>query len=183
MVMFGQMTLFENIIVSLLSVSISIFEILSFLGTYYLVGTIVFCDQGLFKLVPNAEAFLRLTGTRRSYVPSPRMLLVNMKVIIIKSVSGQQRPCESCYLLSGNSKRTLLSGAKLNKLVTDEDSIVIATVWNVGYSTGGSLILQVASLELQVSGVISKPAKSNQGASAVSFISTIRSWTFKTPFF
>ena len=85
--------------------------------------------------------------------------------------------------MSGNSKRTLLSGAKLNKLVTDEDSIVIATVWNVGYSTGGSLILQVASLELQVSGVISKPAKSNWGASAVNFISTVRSWMFKTPCF
>ena len=42
--MFGQRTLFENVIVSLLSASISIFEILSFLGTYYLVGAIVFCD-------------------------------------------------------------------------------------------------------------------------------------------
>ena len=82
--------------------------------------------------------------------------------------------------MSGNSKTALLSSAKLKRLATDEDYIVIATVWIVGYRTGGSLILQVASLELQVSGVISKPDKSNWGASAVNFISTIRSWTFKT---
>ena len=103
-----------------------------------------------------------------------------MKVRIINSVFGQSSPRETCCLLSFARKTIFPSPTKVRSFASEEDSIVMATVYISGCITGGNLRLQIASFELQVMGVISKPSRLNWGPSARSFISTNRSLVAKT---